>query len=255
MRYHTFNFEIKDLLTQFMSAFDETVVKRYNNKREATKQFEPRYVYAHKQRVVHDLINKSQHIKLPVVSVSVSSIARDPGRVFNKIEGFSYPQRYNNGGSGSAFDKVPPVQPVNIEVNMNILTKYQSDLDQIITNFAPYANPYIILSWKIPQGDRAVAPFLDEDSPIQELRSEVLWNGTINMDYPKDLQANAPYRIGADTAFTIKGWLFTKPPTTGVGTVFDIETNFVNVESLDDITDGSLTDFKNLNNSFDNEQQ
>ena len=254
MRYHTFNFEIKDLITQFLSAFDETIVKRYDNNRQPTKSFEPRYVYAHKQRVVHDLINKSQHIQLPVVAVTLNSMARDPGRVFNKIEGFSYPQRYSNRAEGNVFDKVPPVNPVNLEVTMDILTKYQSDMDQIITNFAPYANPYIILSWKIPQGSKSPDPFLDKDAPIQEIRSEVLWNGTINMDYPKDLTANTPYRVSASTGFTIKGWLFTKPRANTTGTIFDIQTNFVNVASLDDITGGSLTDWKQLNNNPDNPQ-
>ena len=249
MRYHTFNFEIKDLITQFLSAFDETIVKRYDRDREPVKSITPRYVYAHKQRVVHDLINKRQHIHLPAVAVSVASISRDPGRTFNKIDGFMFPQRYDSPGSSSQYDKVPPVNPVNIDVNMNIITKYQSDMDQIITNFAPYTNPYIILSWKIPQGPRSKDPFIDENAPIQELRSEVLWNGTINMDYPKDLSANAPYRVAADTGFTIKGWLFTKPPAEKVGTIFDIETNFVTVDTLDDLQGGNLNDLNSSNNS------
>lgn len=232
-----------------MSAFDETIVKRYDKNRKPNKTFEPRYVYAHKHRVVHDLINKSQHIQLPVVAISVSSISRDPGRVFNKIEGFLHPQRYSQPGISNQYDKLPPVNPVNIDVNMDILTKYQSDMDQIITNFAPYNNPYIILSWKIPQGDRSVAPFLDKDSPIQELRSEVLWNGTINMDYPIDATGNQAYRVSAQTGFTIKGWLFAKPPEQGVGTIFDIETNFVTVDSLEDLTGGDISNFDQSNNN------
>lgn len=248
MRYHTYNFEIKDLITQFLSAFDEGVVKRFNQKREPEKSFEARYVYAHKQRVVHDLINKSQHIQLPVVAVSLVSITRDPGRVFNKIEGFQYPQRYSIDNVSNMYDKVPPVNPVNLEITMDIMTKYQQDMDQLITNFAPYCNPYIILSWKIPQGDKYLDPFLDKDAPIQELRSEVLWNGNITLDYPKDLTATQPYRVSASTGFTIKGWLFTKPPQTGVGTVFDIETNFVSVSSIDDLEGGNLNDYKTTNN-------
>ena len=234
-----------------MSAFDETIVKRYNSKRQPTKSFQPRYVYAHKQRVVHDIINKSQHIQLPVVAISVDSIARDPGRVFNKIDGFQFPQSYSVDTIGRQYDKVPPVNPVNIEVTMSILTKYQNDLDQIITNFAPYTNPYIILSWRIPQAERSLDPFIDKDAPIQELRSEVLWNGTINMSYPKDLRADSPYRVSADTGFIIKGWLFTKPPETAVGTIFDIESNFVNVDTLDDLTGGDLNSLNETNNNTD----
>ena len=249
MRYHTYNFEIKDLITQFLSAFDEGVVKRFNQQRQPEKSFEVRYVYAHKQRVVHDLINKSQHITLPVVTVSLESITRDPGRVFNKIEGFHHPQRYSPEGMRSVFDKIPPVNPVNLEVTMNIMTKYQQDMDQIITNFAPYCNPYIILSWKIPQGDKYFDPIIDKDAPIQELRSEVLWNGAINLDYPKELDGKTPWRVSASTGFTIKGWLFTKPPANGIGTVFDIESNFVAVTSIDDLDKGNLNDYKTTNNN------
>ena len=232
-----------------MSAFDQTIIKRYNTKKEPEKSIEPRYVYAHKQRVIHDIINKSQHIHLPVVAVSMNSISRDPGRVFNKIEGFTFPRNYSHQLTDGRMDKLPPVNPVNIDVTLSIIAKYQQDLDQIICNFAPYANPYIILSWKIPQGRQYPNPFIDGDAPIQEIRSEVLWNGTINMDYPKDLTANQPYRISADTGFTIKGWLFTKPPTTSAGTIFDIESNFVAIDSLEDIVGGSLEDYHKTNNN------
>lgn len=129
------------------------------------------------------------------------------------------------------------------------MTKYQQDMDQLVTNFAPYCNPYIILSWKIPQGDKYFAPFLDKDAPIQELRSEVLWNGNITLDYPKDIDSNVPYRVSASTGFTIKGWLFAKPPEKAIGTIFDIETNFVSVSSIDDLDNGNLNDYKTTNNS------
>ena len=249
MRYHTYNFEIKDLITQFLAAFDECVIKRFNQNRKPEKEFIPRYVYGHKQRVVHDLINKSQHIQLPVVATTLKSVSRDPGRVFNKIEGFYHPQRYTPEGTANMYDKIPPVNPVNLEITMDILTKYQQDMDQILTNFIPYTNPYIILSWKIPQGDKYLDPFLDKDAPIQELRSEVLWNGTVNMEYPENLSGNQPYRVSCSTGFTIKGWLFTKPPAQGIGTIFDISTNFVSVSSIDDLTGGSLNDYKTTNNN------
>jgi len=240
MRYSTFNFEVKDLITQFMSAFDEVVVKRFNSKRQSQKFIDVRYVYAPKQRVIHDLINKSQHIQLPVVTAEITGMQRDEKRVFNKIDGFQFPKQYSITSTGATYDEMPPVNPVNIDVKMSILTKYQMDMDQILTNFVPYANPYIILSWKIPQGSKANDPFIDDDAPIQELRSEVLWDGNISMEYPTELNATQVYRVSADTSFTIKGWLFTKPPTDGPGTIFDVSTNFVSVSSIDDLDSGLL---------------
>ncbi len=38
---------------------------------------EVRYVFAPKQRVMYDIINKAQNITLPVVAVNLTSITRD----------------------------------------------------------------------------------------------------------------------------------------------------------------------------------
>ena len=106
---------------------------------------------------------------------------------------------------------------------MSILTKFQSDMDQIISNFVPYNNPYIILSWKVPE-DLATGGF----SVPQEIRSEVLWDGSINLTYPTDINASEKYKIVGDTSFTIKGWLFPAAQN-DVGNIFYINNNFHNV--------------------------
>jgi hypothetical protein len=85
---------------------------------------------------------------------------------------------------------------------MTIVTKYQNDMEQIITNFVPYCDPYIIISWKLPSTSESDVPY--------EIRTEILWSGSINVQYPIELQASQPYRVTADTSFTIKGWLFKK---------------------------------------------
>ena len=53
------------------------------------------------------------------------------------------------------------------------MTKFQTDMDQILSNFIPYNNPYIILSWKVPT-DLSPSGF----AIPQEIRSEVLWSGS-----------------------------------------------------------------------------
>ena len=104
--------------------------------------------------------------------------------------------------------------PVNITVNMSILTEYQTDMDQILSNFVAYSNPYIIISWKIPE-DFGVGY-------TQEIRSEVLWNGSIPLDYPIEQTANSKPRINAETSFTIKGWIFPAVPDDPFKNIFFI---------------------------------
>ena len=59
MKSDPFYFEIKDVMTQFIAAFDDVVIARYNRAREKQDRIQVRYVYAPKQRVVHDIVNLS----------------------------------------------------------------------------------------------------------------------------------------------------------------------------------------------------
>lgn len=221
MKNYTYNFEIKDLLTQFIAAFDDTVIKRYNKDREAEQEIAVRYVMAPKQRIMYDIVNKAQNFKLPVVTVDLTSVAYDTERVFNKLDNFE------NYGEGTASAINTPV-PVNLEVNMSILCRYMSDMDQIISNFVPYTNPYIVLAWREPVDQALLSAGEVPFNPI-EIRSEVLWSQTINMNAPKDTIYSEKFRIVADTSFTIKGWMF-RNKNDRTNPIYFIDTNFINTD-------------------------
>ena len=87
MKERAFSFEVKDLMTQFVAAFDNVIIKRFNSNREPQDEVQVRYVFSPKQRVLYDIANKSQNITIPVVAVSITNISRDNDRVFNKIAG------------------------------------------------------------------------------------------------------------------------------------------------------------------------
>jgi hypothetical protein len=192
MKNYTYEWNVKDIITQFIAAFDDTIIKRYNQNREPTEIVEVRYVLAPKQRVMYDIVNKAQNLTLPVVALNVTSISRDEKRVFNKLD---YLHNFSNEKNSTSV-KMP--LPINISISMSILTRYMEDMDQIISNFIPYTNPYIILAWKEPTNGTEVI----------EIRSEVLWDGNIAMSTPTDTTFSDKFRITADTTFTIKGWLF-----------------------------------------------
>lgn len=205
MKNYTYNWEIQTLLEQFVGAFNDVIVKRYDadkNQIAPLSGFKVSYVYGPKQRIFNTLQNPAPGgLRIPAISVSIASISRDQTRVFNKNDGFNVP--YNTTITQSDFlKKIPQPVPVNIAVNMTLITKYQSDMDQLISNFAPYCDPYIIISWKLPSIQGSTVPY--------EIRTEVLWSGSINLTYPNDAGPNQPFRIVGDTSFTIKGWLFKK---------------------------------------------
>lgn len=221
MRFRSTYFEIQDLIIQFANAFDSIVIGRYNKNREEKDRIFVRYLYAPKQRVLYDIINKAKTITLPAVAISVASVTRDNERVFNKIHnlgGFYYA----NESSSNTYNS--PV-PVNITINFSIITRYQLDMDQIISNFIPYTNPYIIISWPVPTDITGL-------SQKQEIRSEVLWSGDISLNYPVELNATDKARVTADTTFVIKGWIFPAAEN-DIGNIYTVTSNFYAVSGLE----------------------
>ena len=86
MKSRPFYFEIKDMLTQFVAAFDDIVIGRFNRNREEKDRINVRYVYAPKQRVLYDIINENKTLTLPVVSVNVTGVSRDETRVLLHLD-------------------------------------------------------------------------------------------------------------------------------------------------------------------------
>lgn len=219
MRKYTFGWEIQTLLEQFIGAFNDVSIKRYDKTKNqvGADPIKVAYVYAPKQRVFNGLKNPAPGgLIVPVIAVSINGISRDQQRVFNKNDSFNI---YHNplDNSGTYLKNILQPVPINIGVNMTIITKYQNDMDQILSNFIPYCDPYIVISWKLPFTDNTNTPY--------EIRSEILWSGTTNIQYPTDLAATQPFRITADTSFTIKGWLFKKLEEP-VGKIYTIQSDY-----------------------------
>tara|TARA_R110000787_G_scaffold114620_3_gene224362 strand:+ start:3829 stop:4530 length:702 start_codon:yes stop_codon:yes gene_type:complete len=228
VKSETFHFEVRDCVNQFVAAFNDVVITRFNNGRSEGDKIHAQFTYAPKQRVLHDLVNKSKHIRLPVISVIKTSVNRDVNRVFNKGYGM-----YFNKGATEQFPaltsyRISQPVPVNIGLQMTIMTRYGMDMDQIISNFLPYNNPYIIISWKVPGG------FISEqdDTNDQEIRTKVLWDGSIPITYPTDLTPDHPARIVATTNFTVEGWLFPKAPAEETQNIMYIDSAVIPVTSV-----------------------
>jgi len=210
VRQYSYYFEVKDLVLQFLAAFDNVVIKRYDKNRNPLTTQQVRYVYAPKQRVLFDLVNPAQNVTLPCISITINSISRDNNRVFNKNAGFyAHGTPTERAPGGQSYYYKAPV-PVNIDISMSIIARYQSDMDQILSNFVPFNNPYIILSWTIPKEFNL--PY------TQEIRTEVAWSGNINLEYPTDINGQQKAQIIANTGFIIKGFLFPDPenPTNNI---------------------------------------
>jgi hypothetical protein len=206
------------------SALDGLHVKRYNRFREAQDTIKVRFVYAPKQRVLADLLDKAQNLQLPVVALYNNGITRDPSRVFNKIQG-----SYITSTDPTITNKLLQPVPIDLNIGVSILTRFAEDMDQIISNLFSYTDPYLIISWRIPS------------APDHEIRSQVIWNGSVNLSQPYDINSTTVARIQGETSFTFKGWLFKAAPSRPESTILTINSNFstqadlMSKYSLDDL--------------------
>jgi hypothetical protein len=248
VKNYTFNWEIQTLVEQFVGAFNDVIVKRYDkddNQVAPLSGNKVLFVYSPKQRVFSNLNSPAAGgLTVPVIAVNISGISRDQQRVFNKNEGFNVDYEDNNG---NFIKNIPQPVPVNIGISMTIITKYQNDMDQILTNFIPYCDPYIIISWKLPNSNNSKIPY--------EIRSEVLWDGNISLQYPDNLGPSQPFRITATTNFTIKGWMFKKMGEV-IKKIYTIDSRYFSTDGVtfetDDNSSPSLLDFTSFDNLYSN---
>jgi len=224
MKNQYYGFELKDMVRQFITAFNSIVINRYNKSKTVVDQLKVGFYYGPKERALNDVVNKAASLKLPVIAVHYTSVTRDSERVFNKIPGFYYSKASEQDQGALTSDYLPTPIPVNIGINMSILTKFQTDMDQILSNFVPYNNPYIIISWKVPSSQNMASDL--------EIRTEVEWSGNISLDYPVNVSGTQPARIEASTDFTMKGWLFKKNNIDNAKNIFVIDQQYIPVNTF-----------------------
>jgi hypothetical protein len=207
MNEYNFHNEIATNLKMFESAFDDTIIKRYDDVSGTVKDsIKVNYIYGPKTRILQDLRGQTDTVKFPIVAVTVTGMSRDNERIKNKLDDMVYKKP---DGTHIRLKAIP----WNINVEMNILSKYQTDLDQILQNFAVHSDPYIIYSWQEPKTGR-------------EMRTEVLWDNNISVEYPTEAKNTESYRITAKANFIIKTWLF-RSAQSPVGTICKINTDYI----------------------------
>jgi hypothetical protein len=232
MNIYTYDFEVQTMSTALMNAFGDIVIKRFNVNKDSRDRIKTRIVYAPKQRVLLDLLDKDQNLQLPVISVNIGGINRDDSRVFNKILG-----TYHTPTGSTASTHERGVLPVNVTYNISIMTRFQQDMDQILSHLLPYINPYFIISWRTPS------------RPDHEIRSKVMWDGSANVQYPIDQSSNQVARVVADLSFVFQGWLFQKSEE--IENIYTFDTTYINAgnasfETLIDTPKNSLSTLQTI---------
>lgn len=218
MEKYSYYREQQNVLTQFVAAFDGCFVYRYDKNFIKKEKINVRYVFGPKQRVLYDIVNQAKNLTLPVVSIEQKNIRRDPTRIQFKDQKMSRPRFEDN----RYISKIPMPIPVVFDIDVSIVCNYKEDIDQIVSNFIPWCNPYFIISWKIP--DEFGLDF------IEELRTEVSWSGSVDYENPLNIDQSEKYKIVGNTSFTVKGWIFPAFETPS-SPIYVVNNNFVAVSS------------------------
>lgn len=222
---YTYCEELELMLVQFLSTLDGCTIRRErrNSDGSPSGEFElysPRYILASKTRVFYDIYNKAGNITLPVVVAEFDGLSFDQNRMFNKQlkQGFT---------RDKTIWKYDQPTPVDLKITLNFYTKFMSDLYKMASNFIAFTKPYYFISWRLRE---LKAPF------IEELRSQVLWDGSFNIDYPKTPNEDEKWLIHGTAGFTIKGWIFNNiPKGSNVITKINIDSYSVSKEDLGNV--------------------
>lgn len=217
MRTYTYHNEFKILISSVLNAINEIVIKRINEvSGQSEDNIQTNVKYAPKSRILQDIVNKNNHIQLPVMALWNGGFSIDTGRTFNKIDGFYAPLSGNVGEYGH----YPQPLPIKLNLPLSIISRYQNDTDQILTCLLSNFYPYIVISYRHP------------DNGL-EVRCKVIWNGQVSTKIPIDINPQTPYRIESDMVFTVEGWIF-KNAYNPTGIIWNIDTKFTSVSSLAD---------------------
>ena len=191
MKYRSYNEEIKKTTAQILDVVSDITIDRRDGKGNIQQLISVPCVYGNRSRILKSLENGDKTLKVPMACLSLKSISRDSSRA-NDLNSEMMVQR-REWDFDPAWTK--PV-PINIIYEFSIISAYQEDLDQIMSNLIPFLNPDIYVVVDHPK------------QPDQKLKTQIVWDSNISVDYPSELDATTTYRCTATTSFTARTWVF-----------------------------------------------
>jgi hypothetical protein len=193
MDFRSYNSEIQIATAQTIDVFNDIVIDRRTSKNEVQKLIRVPCLYGARSRILKSQENRNGTLKLPILCVLITGISRDTSRVHSVNDSLNFQTSFEP-------DKINLSQniavPVNITYSLSIITKYQEDMDQIASNFMAMMNPDIYVVWPNPK------------NPEENLKSQIIWDGSINISYNEEIGDTDPARITGDASFTYKTWIF-----------------------------------------------
>ena len=191
MKIRSYRREIQNSTAQMLDVFNDIVIDRRDKDNHVQQLITVPCVYGSRSRILKSLENRNNTVQLPLVCISISGLRRDNSRVHSIHDGLLR----KSGSSSFSYLENTPV-PINITYTMTILTKFQEDMDQILSNWLVWFNPdiYVVIPHPVIPGEN--------------LKCQIVSDGNIPVVYPEELDKNSPVRVVATTTFEFRTWLF-----------------------------------------------
>jgi len=190
MKYKSYNNELKIATAQILDVFNNIEIYRFNSDSEISDTIEIPIVYGHRSSILKSLENRNKTIKFPIMALSISGV----GVNINRIHSLNNDIMYKDEVNSKILPKYKIGMPVKIGYNITLLTKYQDDLDQWISNITMNLMPSIYVVWPHPYNKG-------------NIKSKISWDGEFDIEYPTEFE-NTTYKLEATISLEYNTWLF-----------------------------------------------
>ena len=215
MKYRSYNSEIIIATTLLVNVFNDIIIDRRKHglKRDFSKaisldeivqqKIEIPCILGDRSIILKSLENEPGKYKLPIIILQNKSIKTDTSRMVDLHSDVFYQMDDQFSKLDVNHHLYQPQQlskrrgqPIIIDYDMTIITKYKEDIDQIFSNWAVHFRPDVYVKWWHPR------------NKISPLTSQILWTHNISNELPIDYNPQNIFTYKLTTSFSFKTWLF-----------------------------------------------
>lgn len=214
MKYRSYNSELVIATSLIVNVFNDIIIdRRKHNIKDYSKplsfddvvqqEIEIPCVLGDRSIILKSLENEPGRYKLPLIILQNKALKTDTDRMCDLHADVFYQQDSSFGKLDSkhhlysAYDiSKRRAQPVIIDYDLTIITKYKEDLDQIISNWIVHFRPDIYFKWWHPK------------NKTEPLTSQLTWAHNLSFDLPIEYNPQNIFTYKSTTSFSFKTWIF-----------------------------------------------
>jgi len=144
LEYHK---SFRKTIIAFLNIFNEIYVQKYNSAGEVDRTVKVPIKFAPKEKFYLWIYDRNHAKKLPMISTEISNIEYDETRKTGKHENVTI----SVGEDQIEYYKIP--SPYNIGFELKIATEYLNEMEQIVSQFLPFFDPFVYTTIDMPEFD------------------------------------------------------------------------------------------------------